>query len=293
MRGVVLLLMVAVTGCVDPEAGDSSSSGGQDGSSSSGGGSSSSYQQLPPVGPVDYAVAEETVTDGITGLMWQRTGSTTEMAWADALTHCQSQTLGGLSGWRLPTYAELRTLVDYTHYGPAIHPDAFPNTPTSNFWTSTPSAAEDGSAWYVSFLGGFGLRGAKTDVARARCVRTSVEHPAPAEDYTVLTDTVTDNRTGLTWQRQSSEEPRTWNDAQALCTGGWRLPNIRELESLVDFSAAQPAVDGVAFPGTPDTRFWSSTPNANPQGYAWVVDFKYGGSMYYPVSSTGWVRCVR
>jgi len=78
-----------------------------------------------------------TVTDTSTGLMWQQDtarddqGNYDTMTWEEALAYCESRTLGGHTDWRLPTIKELRSLVDYTRYNPAINTTYFPNTVSS------------------------------------------------------------------------------------------------------------------------------------------------------------------
>jgi len=120
-----------------------------------------------------------TVTDTITGLVWQRDGSGTRTGCtagttctrAEAQAYCVALVLGGVSGWRLPARMELLTIVDFTT-APAIDSTAFPNTPGERFWTSSPNAGLPAEAWFVSFGdggaedtgGGSGL------LLRARCV---------------------------------------------------------------------------------------------------------------------------
>jgi hypothetical protein len=129
---------------------------------------------------------------------------------------------------------------------------------------------------------------------------------APADRYTVSVDalTVLDNGTGRTWQRGVSASTCSWADAKTYCQGlnsssfgglssGWRLPTVKELQSLLDIRAYNPAIDTTAFPGTASDYFWSSSPYATPTGYAWVVDFDGGSTTYSDASYTGRVRCVR
>jgi hypothetical protein len=90
-----------------------------------------------------------------------------------------------------------------------------------------------------------------------------------AFDYTDNGDgTVTDNNTGLTWQQGYSTSTMTWSAAATSCANndanlpgtGWRLPNIKELFTLVDFTVSGVAkIDLTAFPGTPASDFWSAT----------------------------------
>ena len=107
-----------------------------------------------------------TVTDTITGLMWEvktddggsRDKDNTH-DWEGALSYCENLTLVGYNDWRLPDRNELQSLVDYTQYGPCIDTIYFPNTVSSNYWSSTTYAGNTFSAWGVSFSdGGVGNR---------------------------------------------------------------------------------------------------------------------------------------
>ncbi len=124
--------------------------------------------------------------------------------------------------------------------------------------------------------------------------------------------TVTDPTTGLTWMRCSMGQTwsgstctgtvstYTWDQANAL-TGtvtfagqsDWRLPNIRELTTIVDLSVFDPAIDQRAFPVTPGSDFWSGSPYANYSGYAWYVGFDYGNAFSNFRSYGNAVRLVR
>ena len=113
-----------------------------------------------------------TVTDTGTGLMWQQsTGGS--MAWDAALTYCESLTLAGHADWRLPNRKELRSIVDYAKYNPAIDVDAFPNTLSSSYWSSTTSAFSSGNAWFVYFYDGYGNYFNKSNVYYVRAVRSA------------------------------------------------------------------------------------------------------------------------
>lgn len=105
---------------------------------------------------------------------------------------------------------------------------------------------------------------------------------------------VADSQTGLVWARCSVGQ--TWNGAQCIgqptlvyheeamklaqATPGWRLPNVKELASLVDRRCESPSIDTAAFPGFPThggQSYWSSTLDLSNTDRAWAVVFLRGG----------------
>jgi hypothetical protein len=123
--------------------------------------------------------------------------------------------------------------------------------------------------------------------------------------------TVTDKLTELIWMKNGNAFGlRTWlqalSNANALYsgsisgltdgskTGDWRLPNIQELQSLVDYSRnAVPAIPA----GTPfinvQSGYWSSTTYANYPPYAWMVNFIGGFVDNDDKTTVNYVWCVR
>jgi len=67
-----------------------------------------------------------TVTDDITGLMWQREDDNIERDWYNAISYCDSLPLAGYTDWRLPNEFELQSIVHYGHHAPAINTAAAP-----------------------------------------------------------------------------------------------------------------------------------------------------------------------
>ena len=118
---------------------------------------------------------------------------------------------------------------------------------------------------------------------------------------------VKDKTTQLVWARCSVGQ--TWSGS--TCTGsasaftheqalqhaqaqaGWRLPNVKELSSLADKGCIGPAIDGVAFPATPSSHFWSASPYAGGASDAWFVYFNDGLVYYYGRDRNNHVRLVR
>jgi hypothetical protein len=57
----------------------------------------------------------------------------------------------------------------------------------------------------------------------------------------------------------------------------WRVPNRRELESIVDMGNCNPTIDGTAFPSTPSSYHSTSSMHPCYSAYVWVVYFFHGG----------------
>ena len=95
-----------------------------------------------------------TVTDTATGLMWQEE-TADEMTWEEAITYCEDLSLGGYTDWRLPNRNELQSIVDYSEYNPAVDTNAFPDTMSSDYWSSTTNADLTDNAWLVNFNYGY------------------------------------------------------------------------------------------------------------------------------------------
>jgi hypothetical protein len=123
--------------------------------------------------PANYAAGVTLVVDTVTQLRWERTVSSSSYTQADAQTYCAGLTLGGQTGWRLPSVLELVSITDDSRSLPAIDPVAFPSTPSEDFWTSSPLAsAPSVAAWMVNFGGGAPSQSYDlSEMHRVRCVR--------------------------------------------------------------------------------------------------------------------------
>lgn len=126
------------------------------------------------------------------------------------------------------------------------------------------------------------------------------EIPNSAYRPGVFTFTTIDNVTGLEWQRVDDNTLRNWESALLYCSTlefgnyqDWRLPSISELQSLVDYREAYPAINSTAFPNTDKEKYWSSTNNSTLGNRGYTVDFE-AGSIETDLKSVGYyVRCVR
>jgi hypothetical protein len=244
-----------------------------------------------------YTLTNETATDAVTGLTWQRHHAPQQLDWQAAARYCSCLSLDGLDDWTLPSRLELVSIVDYTRQNPALDAEAFPETPFEWFWSASPSAESNERYWYVAFWDGNTHAATLDQLYWARCVRQSA---GKMRRYDLsLAGTVHDASTGLTWQRAASSDRVSWADADAACIAldlqgkGWRLPNMKELQTLVDEARASPAIDTQAFPDTPGEGFWAATPLVDSATSAWFVSFDEGIAYNALTTHPYRYRCVR
>lgn len=122
--------------------------------------------------------------------------------------------------------------------------------------------------------------------------------------------TVLDNVTGLTWQKCALGESGSdctlgsissysWDEAGSECSlstlagGGWRLPSVTELMSIVNYGKSFGTIDYATFPGGTVTPYWTSNPHALYSSWAWYVNFSEGAVGVDDKVDTHYVRCVR
>jgi hypothetical protein len=209
--------------------------------------------------------------------------------------------------------------VDAGAYNPVIAATMFPATPGADFWSSSSYAGEVSTSWFMGFDDGVVNNASKSAMGFVRCVRGG---PTPrsarfTRDTSVTSyPVVIDNATGLEWQGchagwigdacttddlAVTGDTFTWQNALSQCEtlswGGhtdWRLPNRKELHSLVDnHDSSAPVIDTTAFPATPSSYFWSSSSYAYNVSYAWYVYFDNGNVSNSDKSYANYARCVR
>lgn len=125
-----------------------------------------------------------TVTHNKTGLMWMRcslgqawqngscSGEASKLSWQQALKAAHGYQYANKDGWRLPNVKELATITERACVRPAIDEGLFPNTPSDDFWTSTPSVRDPNRAWVAAFFNSSNSIKAKTLFVYARLVRS-------------------------------------------------------------------------------------------------------------------------
>lgn len=256
--------------------------------------------------PASYTIdgIRDTVIDNLTGLMWQRTCTPGQgrFAWSEAQEYCANLVYGGYSDWRLPSRIELVSLVDFTVGFPAMDTNVFPDPPNTSYWTSTQQSSighkQDPQAYRVQFTDGGTLRYMVNVASQARCVRLGYLDPE-SERYAVQNGTVVDTWRNLTWEQTASTTKFEWAQAQVHCGnlqldgGGWRVPSMKELQTLVDDTASTPQLDPTAFPNAPIDAYWTSSRYADKSTDAWWEPARWGEMETTPATSLALVRCVR
>ncbi len=113
------------------------------------------------------------------------------------------------------------------------------------------------------------------------------------------TGIVTDTQTELLWQDDAAASDMNWTAAITQCEGlslgshsDWRLPNLNELRSIIDWTRSDPAIDPV-FQNTVSAFYWSSTTFGSNPADAWSINFNDGNQDAWWKPNPYYVRCVR
>ena len=285
-----------------------------------------------------------TVTDMVTGLMWQNTldhNGDGQINYSDKLTYSEilntadTCTTGGHTDWRVPSLKEQYSLMmfsgndvsDYEGGTDGLTP--FVNTEYFGFNYGDTEAGERiidvQCASTTLFVGNtemvFGV-----NFADGRIKGYGMTMMGEAKKFNYLlcrgnvtygqnsfsdngNGTITDAATGLMWMQEDSKIGMNWEDALSYAEnftyGGksdWRLPNVKELQSLVDYTRSPETTSSAAidplFKSTPITNeigevdypfYWSSTTHANMTSGSeggWGAYVCFGRAMGNDISNT-------
>ncbi len=261
-----------------------------------------------------FTVSGDCVMDNLTGLMWPKNGNLAGgyMTWNSAIDYANNLTLCGYSDWRLPNVNELESLVnaDVSNTATWLNTQGFYNVLSGSYWSSTTGADSTDDSWVVAIWSGYVEYYYKGGVFYVWPVRSgqtgTVQLPEtgqttsydvgddgdlergvawPSSRFAVSGNCVTDNLTGLMWARNANLAGyMNWNAALnyannlTLCGyADWRLPNRKELRSLIDYSNYGPALPtGHPFTNVQSFYYWSSTTFAYNTYNAWIVYMWYG-----------------
>jgi hypothetical protein len=271
-----------------------------------------------------------TVSDLVTKLMWTQDPGK-KMTFSDAQKKAATCRVGGYSDWRLPTIKELYSLIQLNGTDPdpmSTDTSALKPFIDDSVFKFTYGQEEDGdriidsqfatSTKYVSTT----MRGAETmfgvNFADGRIKGYGLEDPRGrgektfyvlyvrgASDYGINQfkdngdGTITDEATGLTWMKADSGKGLNWPSAleyaENLEMAGhddWRLPNAKELQSIIDYSRSPDTTDSAAIDpvfeateimnegGKKDfAHYWTSSTHVGARSTDTAVYFAFGRSL--------------
>ena len=191
---------------------------------------------------------------------------------------------------------------------PAIDVSVFTTTTAQYWWSSVRQANDTTKIWVTNAGGGIGNH-PKTETISAggnkifstRAVRDVTPPPTIPNHFTNNGNgTITDNLTGLIWQKIVYSDSITWGQAltyaDTLTLNGntdWRLPNIKELESISDESLINPSINRTFFTSMVTNKYWSSTTLPNQTAKAWYLDTQFGITTYDAKTVRHYLICVR
>jgi hypothetical protein len=244
-----------------------------------------------------------TITDNVTGLMWEMDMGT-KTTYDLAFTKASNSNLGGFNDWRVPTIKELYSLanfngkcfgdnsvlmfIDTNYFNQPIGDTALGEREIDGqTWSSTQYKGlimnGDTAVFGYNFVDGrlkgypkYNPQNGTPNAMYFRMVRGNTAYGI--NEYINNGDgTITDYATGLMWQQSDDANSRDWKNALSYCENlsyaghsDWRLPNAKELHSIVDYSRTplvtnSPAIDSLFL----CTSFNNPEGNQN-YGYYWT-----------------------
>lgn len=258
-----------------------------------------------------------TITDNVTGLMWEQDMGT-KITYDAAFTKAGASTLGGHTDWRVPTIKELYSLIQFS--GRVMGEEAIDLFIDDTYFnqllgdTSIGEREIDAQTWSSNQYVGLTMMGDTTvfgvNFIDGRIKGYPKYQPGPTpgaamtmyfrmvrlntqygiNNYVDNSDgTITDNATGLMWQQADDGTTRDWENslsyAEGLTLGGhsdWRLPNAKELHSILDYTRCPDVTNSAAI----DPLFFCTTfndPEGNPgqYGYYWTGTSHLDGATPY------------
>ena len=252
-----------------------------------------------------FEVRGDQVVDRLTGRIWTKSANLPgfPLTWEEGQVYVEDMNKVGALGrsdWKLPSRKALFSLLSHVHTHPALpegHP--FVDVFSGYYWTCITVDRFRSQAWYVHLGGGRVFKGMKHGsymiwpvVKNGQDEISAVESESASDQlkprFIDRGPTILDPFTGLEWTRQATvnggtldwdsalEAVRSLNARKAYGFSDWRLPNVRELESLVCLEAHMPALS----PGHPFSQvqgsYWSATTSTYEPSYAWVLHMDDG-----------------
>ena len=277
--------------------------------------------QHPDPAPSYKDNGDGTVSDLNTGLTWVKARGE-KINWKSAADGAEDCRVGGFDDWRMPTIKELYSLINFNGGCVGTVASSTPYIDTKYFdfvygdeskgfriidsqdWSATEytSTTMNGNptVFGVNFADGR-IKGYPKSSPRGEnklFVRYVRGNPDYGKNHFLDNGdgTVTDRATGLMWQQTDSEKGLNWQEALAwaheknaesfLGHNDWRLPNAKELQSIMDYSVI-PAIDlNFLKMSDPDAWYWSSTTHLDGP-----ADRRGNAAVYVTFGkATGWMK---
>ncbi len=230
----------------------------------------------------------------------------------DAVDLLNVTNFGGFNDWRAPSIKELTSILHYGTNG-GLRDSAWFSSISYQLWSATSGAGNPVVAYLINISGVTATVAAHVkSAANGGSFAVRGEPPVQRALVNNGAGTATDPGTGLMWYRCSagstfspsfpiqpacvtsffSGDPRehTWQEALAFARNfngagytDWRLPNINELLSLLDYARSNPAVPPLIL-GAENKYYWTST-TARDAARAFVVDLGDGYVMPHPAKT--------
>lgn len=248
-----------------------------------------------------------TVTDTVTGLMWQQTDGG-EMTVENAKTYCDTLKLAGFTDWRLPNAHEAFSILNHQNANPALDINVFTKNAAEYWWTSTRQVNDLNKIWVTNAGGGIGnhpksetISAGGTKKFHVRAVR-NINTPVSVPEHFIDNGngTITDKITNLTWEKTAKQNALSWEEALNYAENldlansvDWRMPNIKELQSINDEGLINPSVNTNYFSNIGVKKYWSSTSLPNQTTKAWYLDTQFGITTYDFKTIANFIICVR
>ncbi len=251
-----------------------------------------------------------TITDNVTGLMWQKDMGS-KMSFDEAAAVAPSLRLGGYADWRIPSIKELYSLILFTGQSKgesavkAFIDESYFIQPLGD--TAQGERPIDAQTWSATKYVGTTMRGNETifgvnfvdgrikgypkignrtgrSSANRMFFRMVRGNPAYGRnDFVDNNDgTISDRATGLMWQKADDGTARDWESslayAENLVLAGhsdWRLPDAKELQSIVDYTRAPDVTHSAAI-----HPLFQTTSIADPDGVAGQYPFFWTGTTH-------------
>ena len=244
-----------------------------------------------------------TITDNIAGLMWaQNMGK--KMTYEEAFDFASASNLGGYDDWRIPSIKELYSLIQFsgrvkgetaidlfidTNYfdQPLGDLELGEREIDAQTWSSTMYVGEtmngDETVFGVNFIDGR-IKGYPTfskDTQSDNKMYFRIVRGNEAYGENIYLDnndgTITDLATGFTWQQSDSVTAYNWEEAldyaENLELAGysdWRLPNAKELQSIVDYNKSLQTTNSAAIDDLFESTLITDYDGNPNYGYYWT-----------------------